>query len=197
MKIDSNYLNSIVTFIVGLFAFVLYFLNKREQLITAATLILNEVRSIENHFDNYSENKDFLRFTPVSISTDSWLQYRHLISPRLDEDQRQEIICFFDDAIAFKQIIAEWQQLHLNSLLSKTNKMQEQLISIAHESKGNAKDYETSKSQITSLIHPDSYWFEPSAFKSRMERVNSMDTKISTSSTGGILKKISRGRFLL
>lgn len=193
---NINLLNSLVTFVVGLFAFVIYFLNKREQVKTGAILVLNEIRNAEKCFKDYSTNKDFLKFVPQSISTDSWSRYQHLLSSRFDEDQRQEIIKFFENIIAFKQIITEWRQLHSNSLSSKTNKMQEKLIDLAHESNGDNENYEIKKKQITDIIHSDPYWFEPNMFKTIMEQIMSNYGKISTSTTGQKLKDIAKGRFL-
>ncbi len=150
MKIDPNYLSSLTTLVVGLFAFIIFYLNKRETLINATTLVLIEIRNIEKCFENFKINNDFLKPTP--ISTDNWLRYQHLISPRLDEDQRRELINLFDDATVFNQIVSEWQNIHLNSLISKTNKMQDKLIDIAHESNGNSIEYEAKKKQVTDLI---------------------------------------------
>lgn len=193
---DYNLLNPLVTFVVGLFAFILYSMNRREQVRTAATLILNEIRNTEKLFEEFAVNKDFLRFTPASISTDSWSRYQHLISPKLDEDQRQEIIRFFDNANAFKQIISEWQTLHLTSLLSKTTKMQEKLIDIADEVSGRNDEYEKQKNNVLRLINPDPYWFEPDAFRIRMEPVIAKRAIISTTTTGQTLKKLAKGKFL-
>jgi hypothetical protein len=190
----TEYLNPLVTLIVGLFVFVIYYLNKRERVTTSAVLILNDVRSIERVIEEYLKDGDFM-LDIYGVSSENWMKYQHLIVQKLDEDERKDIRNLFDTAMSFKQAISELHVLHIESLTSKTTKMQGMLIDIAHEARGNKESYSKMKKEVEDLSHSEGYWFKPADFDRRLERVLKSYVKISVSTTGKKLKELAMGKF--
>ena len=92
---------------VGTSAFVTYFLQKKTKKKTAATLILDQIDSIEHAVnklkEGYSHGKKELTDNDVYLSnevkyTDAWDKYKHLMIKGLSQSERELIQRFFESA---------------------------------------------------------------------------------------------------
>lgn len=182
---------ALVTFFVGLFVFIIYFLDRTQKEKSAASIILEEIRSAERNILKLKESGNFLNVVPQSFTDSGWEQYGHLIVKYFDFDELNEISNFFEKVRALKQALSQWQNIHLDSMKTKATYMQSTLIDMAVKFDGNHEEYVAKKDKLTRLVHPESYWFEPDYFKNRVGELLGIAT-ISTSATGSKLKNLTK-----
>lgn len=88
--LESNYLTSLITLIVGGFALYLYVIQKKDSKKDAAKIILQEIRRAEDIISEYKEHKQY-KFTKKIIATNSWAKNIHYFVGDLDQDELDRI----------------------------------------------------------------------------------------------------------
>ncbi len=132
---DSNLLQTITIFVVGLSAFIIYKLNKTDEKSRAATMLMMEIREIEGALKKLLETMsggNFYSSAPI-IKENGWEKYKFIFIKYLDQDEYGLISEFYSQAcriekerlILIKQIIASFEV--------KGNAMHESFIQVAKE----------------------------------------------------------------
>ena len=132
---DSNLLQTITIFVVGLSAFIIYRLNKMDEKSRAATILMMEIRGVEGALKKLLEtisSRKFYSSTPI-IKENSWEKYKFIFIKCLDQDEYGLISEFYSNAcrieeerlILIKQIIASFEV--------KGKAMHESFIHVAKE----------------------------------------------------------------
>ncbi len=187
--ISSNS-QSISTIIVGLFAFIIYRFEKVDKEKTSAYIILEELRSIERTIDRLREVGDLTSVTPSALSTQGWVQHRNLVVKYLDFDQAMEVGLYYQRIDSLRETIIQWRSSYFKSLEAKSQGIQNKLIELASSEKSRQK-YEAEKENITSIIHADTYFFEPSVIRSKISTVLPLIIPISSGLIGEKIKSIT------
>ncbi len=190
----TGILSSIVTLVVGLFAFIIYRFEKNDGERAAASVVLEELRTIEKAIDKLNELKDFFSITPSSLSTEGWKKYRHVLVKYFDYDQMIQMSLFYERVDALKEMLQHWNAVYKQSILAKSENLQAELIRIADEV-GSAAEYEAKKKKITDIVHPDGYWFEPNLYKGKILSLLELIHPISTTGVGEKIKAISKKKW--
>ncbi|MFH0852100.1 MAG: hypothetical protein V1845_00615 [bacterium] len=86
----SNFGIIIITLLVGSFALILYYKQKRENKRDAARLILQEIRRAEDIISDYKQSGGY-QFAKKIIATNSWGKSIHLFVGDLDNDELDRI----------------------------------------------------------------------------------------------------------
>ena len=108
--INSNFFTSLITFIAGVVAFVVYFKQRNDKKRDVANALLSEIRSAERAIDKV---RDYVRDTDRSdanikvLDHNSWAEYKYMFSGDLDEDQWKEISEFYSNAELLDDIIRQ------------------------------------------------------------------------------------------
>lgn len=88
--------------IVGLSAFAIYFIQKRDKVRSAATLILGQINSIEECVSELREDHQLgnisIYHSKVILRDNLWEQYKHLFVKRLSTPEYEIIQRFFENA---------------------------------------------------------------------------------------------------
>lgn len=188
-------LSSIVTIIVGFFVFIIYYIQQKDKIKTGTSIILSEIRQAEDALADFKSNQDLYKTQLDTMSIDSWRKYQHYIEKYLHDDEKKELILFFNKLMALRLAVSQWKENHNISLNTKTKYMQTKLIDLAEECKGDRVQYLKSRDQITSIVHSESYWFEPSVYKKTIDDLVGETPTITTKTTGAKLRKIQSGNF--
>ncbi|MDZ7786267.1 MAG: hypothetical protein U5L95_04065 [Candidatus Saccharibacteria bacterium] len=98
--LNSNFLQTFVTFIVGLFAFLIYRRQKNDRKVAAANSIFLEIQHIESCIPKLKEatRRGSLNLDLNIIRDDSWSKYSHLFSSNFDKDEWETITDFYQNA---------------------------------------------------------------------------------------------------
>ena len=102
--------------IVGTSAFITYFLQKKNEKKVAATLILNQIDSIERAVyrlkENYHHNEKILNDQTVYLSNElefsgAWDKYQHLIVKKMSQSECELMQRFFESACQIEKARAD------------------------------------------------------------------------------------------
>jgi hypothetical protein len=108
--INSNFFTSLITFIAGVVALVVYFKQRNDKKRDVANALLSEIRSAERAIEKV---RDYVRDTDRSdanikvLDHNSWAEYKYMFSGDLDEDQWKEISEFYSNAELLDDIIRQ------------------------------------------------------------------------------------------
>lgn len=94
----------IMTFIVGLFAVLLYMRRRTDNVKDAAKLILQEIRYSDQKIRNYRTYNSY-NFTEKILPTNSWNKNINLFVRRLSESELDLISKFFSSAAYLDEVI--------------------------------------------------------------------------------------------
>lgn len=108
--INSSFFTSLITFIAGVVALVVYFKQRNDKKRDVANALLSEIRSAERAIEKV---RDYVRDTDRSdanikvLDHNSWAEYKYMFSGDLDEDQWKEISEFYSNAELLDDVIRQ------------------------------------------------------------------------------------------
>lgn len=189
----NTIITSAVTLVVGLFAFIVYRIEKTDKDKSAANIILEEIRAIEKNVDKLKEAEDLINIVPSApaFSTSGWYKHRHLLIKYFDFDEISQLSLFFERVEELKDMLNQWRLVYFGGLQVKSTHTLEKLVDLADDVK-NKEEYESRKKKMTDIIHVDSYWFEASIFKNSIGSKLKLLTLISATTIGEKIKKIGK-----
>lgn len=116
--LDSNFFQSIVALIVGVFVFVQYRINRRDHLRDAASIIIIEIQTASRTIKSIRKRLvDRLLDSDVSVMpSDSWKENRQLFAKYLDRDEWDTIEDFYDRARLLDDVVKYNRQMFRNDV---------------------------------------------------------------------------------
>ena len=96
---DAKYLDSLVTFIVGLVALATYWLTKRHEKQNAAAIIIMDIRHAEQVVVSIIERGSIDRNLKPILTENNWAKYKHLFASRFSYDDLASLNRFFDACV--------------------------------------------------------------------------------------------------
>ncbi|KOR87597.1 hypothetical protein [Paenibacillus solani] len=129
---DSNLFQTIIIFVVGFFVFFLYKNQKKDELKSAANIVVLEIKSIEESLDKLRGSNDYYESTPV-IEINSWDKYKHLFVKKLDLHHYTTINDFFNQVSRIEQERRILRKQVEVTIFEKAKVLQKQVVMIASE----------------------------------------------------------------
>lgn len=116
--LDSNFFQSIVALIVGVFVFVQYRINRRDHLRDAASIIIIEIQTASRTIKSIRKRLvDRVLDSDVSVMpSDSWKENRQLFAKYLDRDEWDTIEDFYDRARLLDDVVKYNRQMFRNNV---------------------------------------------------------------------------------
>lgn len=207
--INSNFFTSLITFIAGVVALVVYFKQRNDRKRDVANALLSEIRSAERAIE---KARDYVRDTDKSdanikvLDRNSWAEYKYMFSGDLDEDQWKEISEFYSNAELLDDIIRQSNAVFEDNAEKIRSNMQRVLADLIEMStinnNGNSADnLELLDKRITLFekaydIKKNDFTYTPVKYVNDAKRVLDDLHAISTTSAGDRIKKLAaRKRF--
>lgn len=207
--INSNFFTSLITFIAGVVALVVYFKQRNDRKRDVANALLSEIRSAERAIEKV---RDYVRDTDKSdanikvLDHNSWAEYKYMFSGDLDEDQWKEISEFYSNAELLDDIIRQSNAVFEDNAEKIRSNMQRVLADLIEMStvnnNGNSADnLELLDKRITLFekaydIKKNDFTYTPVKYVNDAKRVLDDLHAISTTSAGDRIKKLAaRKRF--
>ena len=116
--LDSNFFQSIVALIVGVFVFVQYRKNRRDHLRDAASIIIIEIQTASRTIKSIRKRLvDRVLDSDVSVMpSDSWKENRQLFAKYLDRDEWDTIEDFYDRSRLLDDVVKYNRQMFRNDV---------------------------------------------------------------------------------
>ena len=116
--LDSNFFQSIVALIVGVFVFVQYRINRRDHLRDAASIIIIEIQTTSRTIKSIRKRLvDRVLDSDVSVMpSDSWKENRQLFAKYLDRDEWDTIEDFYDRSRLLDDVVKYNRQMFRNDV---------------------------------------------------------------------------------
>ncbi len=190
--LDSNFFQTLIILIVGLFAFISYKLVKKDEIRKAANLILMEIRDIEKEIEGMKIVTDFFTSSPV-ITTNSWDKNKHLLANFFDEDEFRLINDFYKTAYRIEEQRNLVREQICSTFIEKSKVMQQKAGDIAINEK-DTDEFDKKVRIVYSLISRHTPGLEGDRPKMLIKQLTS-DSKMVTTTTAGIkLKNIAKSK---
>ncbi|MBC3927267.1 hypothetical protein [Undibacterium sp. CY21W] len=158
-------LNATVTFIVGLIAFVVYWLTKRAEKRNAATIVVMDIRHAEQVVLTILEKQVVDRNLKEILLENNWAKYKHLFASDFSQDDFAAFNRFFvactEIADARKRIL----DIFYSNLTAKASVVQQKLFEIDNLS---SPEGQASKHQLINTINSEDFVFEPEEPRARI-----------------------------
>lgn len=207
--INSNFFTSLITFIAGVVALVVYFKQRNDRKRDVANALLSEIRSAERAIEKV---RDYVRDTDKSdanikvLDRNSWAEYKYMFSGDLDEDQWKEISEFYSNAELLDDIIRQSNAVFEDNAEKIRSNMQRVLadlieISTVNNDGDSADNLELLDKRIALFekaydIKKNGFTYTPVKYVNDAKRVLDDLHAISTTSAGDRIKKLAaRKRF--
>lgn len=162
---NADYLTSLVTFLVGFVAFVVYKAQKRDEKQSAATIIVMDIRQAEATVHSILERGHVDLWMKSVFSENNWAKYKHLFASSFSADDFASFNRFFDswnELIAARKRMAD---IFHASLCEKAALLQQKLAEIdnPHTPEGAEE-----RQKIIDRINREEYLFDPHEPKNRI-----------------------------
>lgn len=209
--LNSTFLQTLVTFVVGLVAFVIYFLQKLDKKRTAALMLLLEIQQVEGAAQSareYIRQGDLESIDTRLLQSDTWDQNKHLFTKLFDKDEWDVVTRFYNTARLLDSTIlhshagfnAEVEQIRANRQLqfAEITRVAAQQIADGKNKIIVMKEFQDKIKFFDELymIQQNQLRYRPQKLADDAQRYLSELTTISTTSVGQKLKKISRHKHM-
>lgn len=185
---ESNSFIGLATILTGGIVILVFYLNKREERMRAARIILMEIRNIEAAILKIKETGVVNEYTVFPQS--SWEKFNHLFAKRMDRDEMDLLDKFFITAKLTKITVERINNFLPLQNEQKANHVQQKLVDFA--SRLNKDEYNNEKEKFLEIVHEENYWFLPNEPREKIITYIRDINLVSGSIVMSKLKKIAR-----
>ncbi|MCC4781656.1 hypothetical protein [Vibrio lentus] len=171
-----EYLNSIVTLIVGLSAYYVYYASKKHAKESAANIIIMDIRHAEQIVQNILEKGFVDIWTREVLLENNWSKYKHLFVKDFGQDDFASFNRFFDSCVEMSDARMRIRDTFYISLNAKAEILQQKLADVEDPMSPAGVE---KRNLILSQINQENLLFEPVEPRDRMMRNLQMMGKLS------------------
>lgn len=179
--------NSLVTFVVGLVAFVVYWLKKREEKRNAATIIVMDIRHAEQVVLSILEKGKVDNYLKNILSENNWAKYKHLFASCLSSDDFGAFNRFFDSCVEISDATRRMKEILYVNIGAKASIAQSKIFDIENLS---TPEGQSKKQKIIDEINAEGFVFDPNDPKDRIFRSLQLMGRLSNTVAYEKLKKL-------
>jgi hypothetical protein len=157
-----EYINALVTLIVGLLALVVYWLTKRSERKSAAIIIVLDIRHAEQVIVSLVERQAVDKSLKPILHENNWAKYKHLFASSFSYDDIEKLNRFFDSCVEIAEARRRMQEVFFAAVNAKAVLLQEKILDIT--------DLDTPAGQearikVIAKFNSEAYAFDPQAPK--------------------------------
>lgn len=190
--VNSNGLATLVLLITGISAFATYYLQKRNEVRDAATILLNEIRNAERTISAIHRTK-VINDLAIILTNNSWHKYSHLFAQRLDQDEFTQVSDFYKICEISENYRKLLIQIRNDGISAKARYVQAGLMDLAMKAlETNAVDVDPEKRKtFIEMMNKEDFLFSANTPITMMIELISDIPQLTTSSAGAKIKKFS------
>lgn len=191
--LDSNGFQTLIVFLVGLFAFVNYRIAKIDEKRNAASIIIMEIRDIEEQIDAIKDIEDYYNTNPI-ITANSWEKYKYLFANELDQDEYKLIADFYVTACRIEEERSVIRQQICVTYVEKAKLLQKNISEQAYDCIGKEDEYFRRAQGIATLMWKNNPVFEGDMPKNLLQKLVRECKYVTVTTAGKKLKEIASKR---
>lgn len=184
MNMDLDLVNSFVTLFVGGIALIVYWLSKRHEKKSAATIVIMDIRHAESVVLSILEKGYVDIATKDVLLENNWSKYKHLFAADFSQDDYAAFNRFFDSCVEMSDARKRLREVFYSSLITKSEILQSYLFSLEDND-----DYTQNREALINRVNGESYVFDPSEPKDRMIKNLQLMGRLSSTVAFDKLKK--------
>jgi len=193
--LDSNLFQTITILVVGIFVFIIYKINIRDERKRAATILFMEIREIEGALKKLLEvvsSENYYSSAPI-IKENSWEKYKSIFIKYLDQDEYSLISEFYSNVCRIEEERLILIKQTIISFETKCRALHESIVDTAKQKcdVGDDEFLNTTK-KIAKKVYLNTPGFQSLVPKELMNSLLQNVKYITTSTAGSKIKKISR-----
>jgi len=192
---DSNLFQTIIILIVGLFIFIIPIINKEDERKRAATILIMEIREIEEALDKLreSERSDDIYYTAPIIKENSWVKYKFMFVKLLDQDEYSLISKFYSTVCRIEEErVMSIKQISLG-FETKAIALHQAIVDVAKEEHNmEREEFLNRVNRVAKKVYLNTPGFEASMPKELMYSLLKDISYITTSTAGVKIKKVAK-----
>jgi hypothetical protein len=181
-------INSIVTFVVGLFAIGVYLAAKRGEKRNAATIVVMDIRHAEQVVLSLLEKGSVDKSLKIILSENNWAKYKHLFASSLSSDDFAAFNRFFDACVDITDARKRMWEVFNANLTAKASFAQQKILSVKNTS---TPEGQAEKQQAIAEINGESFVFDPQEPKDKIFQSLQLMGRLSNTVAFEKLKKIA------
>ena len=181
-------INSIVTFIVGLVALVVYWLTKRAEKRAAATIIVMDIRHAEQVVLSILEKGAVDRVMKNILYENNWVKYKHLFASDFSQDDFSAFNRFFESCVEIAEARKRMVDVFYANINAKVDVMHQKIFEIENLL---SVDGQAKKEEIIKKINLEEEFFDPDEPKRRILHNLQLMGRLSNTVAFEKLKKIA------
>lgn len=158
-------INSIVTFVVGLAAYVVYWQTKRNEKKNAATIVIMDIRHAEQVVLSILEKGMIDKSIKNILYENNWDKYKHLFASHFSYDDFAAFNRFFDSCVEIADARKRMGEVFYANINAKASIAQQRIFGIDNLS---APEGQTKKQQVIAEINGEKFVFDPEEPKARI-----------------------------
>lgn len=125
---NPDYLNSVVTLIVGISAFVIFWLGKRSEKRNAAAIIVMDIRHAEKVVYTLLERGAIDRSMKRILHENNWARYKHLFASKFSYDDLESLNRFFDSCTEIEEARRRMIEVFYTTVSAKAELLQKSIF---------------------------------------------------------------------
>ena len=182
-----DYLNSLVTFVVGLLAFVVYWLSKRHEKKNAAAIIVMDIRHAEQVILSLLERGTIDRsgLKPI-LHENNWAKYNHLFASDFSYDDLAAPNRFFDSCVEIADARRRMNEVFFAAVNAKAELLQQRIIDIDEIETPEGQE---KRQKLIGRFNKEAYAFDPQDPKNTVQQHLSLMGRPSNSPAFAKLKR--------
>ncbi|MBV8464619.1 MAG: hypothetical protein JO218_01625 [Burkholderiales bacterium] len=187
----ADYLNAVVTLVVGAIALLVYRLTRRAERRNAAIIVLMDIRRAEDVIQATLQ-KGFIDMSMRVIMTENnWAKYKHLFADKFSHDDFKAFNLFFDSCYEIEDARRRVRDVFNANLIAKATAVQEMLLRNLEGDDGVRK---AKRESIIESVNSEEYAFDPREPKKRIFQEILIINKLSGTTAFEKLKRIAEER---
>jgi len=191
---DSNLLQTITILVVGAFVFIIYLINKKEERNRAATILIMEIRGIEEALKKLREVQSNMNFYPSDpiIRENNWEKYKFLFIKNLDQDEYSLISEFYSTACRIEEERSILIRQIIMSFETKCRALHESFVDIAKQNPDMSKEeFLEITNKIAEKVRENTPGYQSRTPRELMNLLLQNIKYITTSTAGSKIKKFA------
>lgn len=156
---NPEYLNSFATVAVGLFAFAVYWLSKRNEERNAAAIIVMDIRHAEQVVLSLLERAAVDRSLKPILHENNWAKYKHLFATDFSYDDFAAPNRFFDSCVEIAEAKRRMNDVFYAAVNAKAALLQEQILAIVNVESPEGQEART---KLITRFDIEAHVFDPS-----------------------------------
>lgn len=183
-----EYINSVVTFLVGVIALLVYWLTKKNEKRNAATIIAMDVRHAEQVVLSILEKGAVDTLLKNIITENNWNKYKHLFASDFSQDDFSAFNRFFDYCIEISEARRDMLVIFNRALVAKAEHVQQLLLNVDNPASPQGQE---ARQLIITKANQENFVFDPDSPKSKILRSLQLMGRVSNTVAFEKLKRIA------